>query len=54
MRKIKELEGKKYLWVNDNILNKKLDKIKETIAIEKFDDSKFLFDTNDKLPYILL
>ena len=36
--------------VNDYIQNKVLDKIKETIAIVKFDDTKTLFDTNYKLP----
>ena len=37
--------------VNDFILDKALGNIKEKIRIEKFDDIKFLIDTNDKLPY---
>ena len=41
--------------VNDYILDKVLDKIKETIDISKFDDAKILTDTDDKLPdYITL
>ena len=33
MGKIKENEGKKYLMVNDYILDKVLDKIKKTIGL---------------------
>ena len=33
MGKIKEHEGKKYLMVNDYILDKVLDKIKKTIGL---------------------
>ena len=41
--------------VNDYTLDKVLDKIKETIGIVKFDDTKILIDTDDKLPdYITL
>lgn len=41
--------------VNDCLLYKVLYKIKETIGIEKFDDSKILIDKDDKLPdYITL
>ena len=32
------------------MLNKSLGKIKEIINIEKFDESKVLIDTDDKLP----
>ena len=46
--KIKEYEGKKYLVVDDNTLDKVLDQIKR-IDIEKFDDTKILTDTDDKL-----
>ena len=35
--------------VNDYMLDKKLNKIKKTIGIKKFDDVKVLIDTNDKL-----
>ena len=40
-------EKKKYLVVDDFMLDKVLDKIKEIIGIEKFDDTKILID---KLP----
>lgn len=37
------------------MLNKVLNKIKETIGIAKFDNTKVLIDTDDKLPdYITL
>ena len=39
MEKVKEHEGKKYLMVNDDTLNKVLDKVKETVEIVKFDDT---------------
>ena len=45
---IRKHEGKKYLMVNDYILDKILDKAKETIGIVKFDDIKILTDTGDK------
>ena len=48
--KITDDEGKKYLIVDDYMLDKILDKIKETIDIEKFDDTKILIDTDDQLP----
>ena len=55
MRKIEEHKLKKYLMVDDYILNKVLHKIKEIIVIEKFDDSTILVDTDDKLlDYITL
>ena len=55
MEKIEEHKEKEYLMVNDYMLDKVLDKIKETIGIVKFDDTKILIDTNDKLPdYITL
>ena len=40
MGKIKEHEGKKYLMVNDHMLDKVLDKIKEKVGIVKLDDSR--------------
>ena len=41
--------------VNDYMLDKVLDKIKETIGIVKFDNTKILIDTDDKLQdYITL
>ena len=36
--------------VDDCMLGRVLDKIKEIIGFEKFDDTKILFDTDDKLP----
>ena len=55
MRKIGEHKLKKYLMVDDYILNEVLHKIKEIIVIEKFDDSTILVDTDDKLlDYITL
>ena len=35
--------------LNDNNLDKVLNKIKKIIDNEKFDDSKFLIDTDEKL-----
>ena len=35
--------------LNDKILDKVLNKIKKIIDNEKFDDSKFLIDTDEKL-----
>ena len=36
--------------VDNYMVNKVLDKIKEIISIEKFDSVNILIDTNDKLP----
>ena len=36
--------------VNDYILDKVLNKIKEIIDVEKFDNANILIDTDDKLP----
>ena len=35
--------------VDDYMLDQTLDKIKEIISIEKFDDAKILIDTDNKL-----
>ena len=44
-----------YLMVNDYKLDKSLDKTKITISIEKFDDTKILINTDNKVPdYITL
>ena len=40
MQKIKEHEGKKYLMVDNCMLDKVFDRIKEIIGIEEFDNSK--------------
>ena len=50
MWKTEEHEGKRYLIVNDDMLDKIIDKIKETIGIVKFDGTRILIDTDDKLP----
>ena len=53
--KIKEHKGKKYLTINNYMLDKVLKKIRETIGVVKFDDTKIWIDTDDKLPdYITL
>ena len=44
------MKEKKYLIACHCMLNKVLDKIKEIIGTEKFDDTKILIDTDDKLP----
>ena len=44
MGKIEEHERKKYLLVDDYMLNKVLDKIKEIISIEKF-NTRIQFNT---------
>ena len=55
MGKIKEHEENKYLMFNDYMLDKVLDKIKETKDILKFDDTKILIVADDKLQdYITL
>ena len=41
----------KHLMVNYYILDEVLDKIKEAIGIIKFDDTKILIDSDDKLLY---
>ena len=50
MGKIEKHEWKKYLMVNDHMLNKVLDKIKESIGTVKFDNTKILINTDDKIP----
>ena len=43
--KIKEHEGKNTLMIDSYVLDKVLDKIKEIVVIEKFDDFKVLINT---------
>ena len=50
MRKIEEHKQKKYFMVDNYLLDKVLDRIKMTIGIEKFDDTKISNETDDKLP----
>ena len=44
------MNKKKYLMVDDYMLDKVLDKIKEILDTEKFDDTKTLMEIDDKLP----
>ena len=47
--KIEEHEEKKYLMVDDYLLGRALDNIKEITGIEKFDGTKILIDTVKKM-----
>ena len=47
--KIEEIKEKIFV-VDDYMLDKLLDKIKEIIGIKNFDDTKILIETDDKLP----
>ena len=47
---LKNTKGKQYLIVHDSMLDKVLDNIIEIVGIEKFDDTKILLNTDDKLP----
>ena len=49
MGKTEEHEEKNYLIVNDHILDKVLDGIKQVTGIENFDNTKILIDTYEKL-----
>ena len=51
MWKIEEHEGKEktYLMLDYYIVDKALDKTKEIIGIEKFDDTKILINTDNRL-----
>ena len=49
MGKMEENERKNSLMVNDYMLDNIFDKIKETIGIVKFDDTKILIDWDEKL-----
>ena len=44
------MKEKTYLINCPCILNKVLDKIKDIVGIEKFEDTNILIDTDDKLP----
>ena len=47
MEKFEEHKGKKYLMVNDYMLDKLLEKVTETIDISKFIDTKILIVLDD-------
>ena len=51
MGKIEEYEGKEYLLVDDYMLGKVLDKVKNIIGIENFYDTQNLIATDGKLAY---
>ena len=44
------MKGKKYLIVDDYMLDIILNKIQKIIGTEKFDNAKILIDTDDKQP----
>ena len=48
------MKQKKYLMVGDNMLDKILEKIKEIIGVEKFNNTKNLIDRDDRLTDDLL
>ena len=48
------MKEKKYSMNNDYIPDKVLSKIKEMKDITKIDDTKILFDTDDKFPDLFL
>ena len=48
------MKQKKYLMVGDNMLDKILEKIKEIIGVEKFNNTKILIDRDDRLTDDLL
>ena len=43
----------KYFVVYDYMLDKLLDKIKEIIGTKKFEETKILIETDDKLPHYI-
>ena len=49
MRKTEEYERQNCLICDDNILDKVLNIIKEALSNQKFDDTKILIDTDNKL-----
>ena len=55
MEKIEKHEGKKSLTAEDYMMDKVLGKIKMITGTQKFDDTKILVETDDKLPdYVTL
>ena len=50
LEKIEEHEEKSFLIVDNYMLQKLLEKIKEIIGIDQFDDTKVLIETDVKLP----
>lgn len=52
--KLKRISKKIYAMVDVYLLDKASDKIKKIMGFEKFDDTKILIKTDDKLQMILL
>ena len=52
--KLKRISKKTYAMVDVYLLDKASDKIKKIMGFEKFDDTKILIKTDDKLQMILL
>ena len=52
--KLKRISKKIYAMVDVQLLDKASDKIKKIMGFEKFDDTKILIKTDDKLQMILL
>ena len=50
MEKVEKHEGKNCFMVDEYMLDKVLNKIKEIIGTEKFDDTKIQVETDGKLP----
>ena len=50
MWKNEEHEGKNYSIIDDYMINKVLDKIKEIIGTKQCDNIKLFIDKSDKLP----
>ena len=48
------MKQKKYLMVGDYMIDKILEKIKEIIGVEKFNNTKILIDRDDRLTDDLL
>ena len=48
------MKAKAYLMVDEYMLDKLQDKIKETVCIKIFDDAKILIEIDDKLPDLTL
>ena len=50
LERLKKMK-KKIFNGNDHVRDKILDEIKDIIGIEKFDNTKILIETDDKLPF---
>ena len=48
--RLKNMTEKKYLMVDDYVLNNVLDRVEKILGIEEFGNTKILFNTDDVLP----